>query len=291
MPDLSRDFVQRLFLQYYTECFDQVGVVQDFARREFAGLLMQEKMMVRHKSFRDRSELQSFLCSLVPSDVYYSAAHYEQPDASEMGAKGWVGADLIFDIDADHIPTTCDKIHDEWVCLNCGLKGKGELPQTCPICGGEKFVDNTWPCEKCLDSAKSETIRLIDFLLNDFGFCEKDVHVYFSGNRGYHVQVENDEIQPLETMARKDIVDYIGGLGFDVQLLGLSDENVKSLDLKSAGWRGHVARGIYNTVLNANIEDYQHVGLKKNAAEIMLKNRDAILKDMQESKPWACSKA
>ena len=104
MSDPTYDFIQKLFLQYYTECFEEVGVKRKFEEREFAALLMRDKIMVRHKGFKTRGELQSFLRSLIPSDVYYSSAYYEQPDASEMGMKGWIGADLIFDIDADHIP-------------------------------------------------------------------------------------------------------------------------------------------------------------------------------------------
>ncbi len=53
------------------------------------------------------------LAETVPSDVYHSCAYYENPDF-DMDKKGWIGADLVFDIDADHIPTTCNKIHDEF---------------------------------------------------------------------------------------------------------------------------------------------------------------------------------
>lgn len=290
MSDPTYDFIQRLFLQYYTECFEEVGVKRKFEEREFAALLMRDKIMVRHKGFKTRGELQSFLCSMIPSDVYYSSAYYEQPDASEMGMKGWIGADLIFDIDADHIPTSCDKVHDEWTCIKCEFKGKGELPQKCPACGGEKFEESTWPCEKCLTSAKAETTRLLDVLLKDFGFSEKDVSLFFSGHRGYHVHVENEAVEDLDAMARKEIVDYVMGLGFDAGLHGLEDEDARTVNLKDIGWRGRIARGIHSIILNATIEDYQNIGLKRNTAELIARNKDAILKSLNESRPWGVMK-
>jgi len=290
MSDPTYDFIQKLFLQYYTECFEEVGVKRRFEEREFAALLMRDKIMVRHKGFKTRGELQSFLCSMIPSDVYYSSAYYEQPDASEMGMKGWIGADLIFDIDADHIPTSCDKVHDEWTCIKCEFKGKGELPQKCPACGGEKFEESTWPCEKCLTSAKAETTRLLDVLLKDFGFSEKDVSLFFSGHRGYHVHVENEAVEDLDAMARKEIVDYVMGLGFDAGLHGLEDEDARTVNLKDIGWRGRIARGIHSIILNATIEDYQNIGLKRNTAELIARNKDAILKSLNESRPWGVMK-
>jgi len=290
MPDFTRDFVQTLFLQYYYRGFDEACLMHGFEEREFAALLMKDKIMIRHKRFRSATELQSFLCSTVPSDVYYSSARYEQPDAAEMNAKGWIGADLIFDIDADHIPTACDKVHDEWVCGKCGFKGRGELPQNCPACGGEKFEGSTWPCEVCLASAKSETIKLLDILLKDFGFSEGDVRLFFSGHRGYHVHVEGEEVESLDAMARKEIVDYVCGLGFDQGLHRLDGKSPMTLSIKDAGWRGRIARGLCNIVLNAEMEDYQNIGLNRGTAETLMKNKDAILKKMNDSKPWGAPK-
>ena len=50
-----------------------------------------------------QQELIDYIKNLIPSHIYYSSAYYEKPDAATMGEKGWCGADLIFDLDADHI--------------------------------------------------------------------------------------------------------------------------------------------------------------------------------------------
>ena len=285
MSDPTRDLVQRLFLRYYTECFNEVRVKRRFEEREFAGLLMRDKMMVRHKCFRTRDELQSFLCSMIPSDAYYSSALYKQPDAPEMSMKGWIGADLVFDIDADHIPTSCDKTHDEWVCLTCGFRGKGELPQKCPSCSGEKFEEKTWPCGKCLASARLDTIRLLDILTGDFGFSDKNLSLYFSGHRGYHVHVEDEAVECLDSTARKEVVDYVTGLGFDAGLHGLGDVNARDIGLKDAGWRGRIINGILSAISSSKIRDFQEIGLKRNVAELIVNNRDLLLKNLSASKP------
>jgi DNA primase small subunit len=290
MSAKTRAFIERKFLTYYSECFHQVDLPHSFPRREYAALLFRNKIMIRHRSFAKTEDLKEFICADTPSDVYYSSAKYEEPDASEMGAKGWIGADLIFDIDADHIPTSCDKIHDEWACSNCGLKGKGEVPENCPNCSGEKFENNTWPCEDCLKSAKKETVKLLDMLKKDFGFNEKDLHVFFSGHRGYHVHVETEAIETLDTMDRKEIVDYVCGLGFDKELHGLKEDKSTSLDLKALGWQGRIARGIYDIVLNAELDDYYKIGLNKNIAQTIMKSKESILKNIKGSRPWAASK-
>jgi DNA primase small subunit len=125
----------------------------------------------------------------------------------------------------------------------------------------------------------------LDVLLRDFGFSEKEVHLFFSGHRGYHVHIESEAVESLDAMARKEIVDYVCSLGFDAALHGLDDKSQGTLSLKDVGWRGRIARGIYEIVLNAKTEDYKKIGLTKNIAETILKNKDAILKNLDEPRP------
>ncbi|NIM44542.1 MAG: DNA primase catalytic subunit PriS, partial [Nitrososphaeria archaeon] len=53
--------------------------------------------------------------------------------------------------------------------------------------------------------------KLVGMLTEDFGFALNDVIVSFSGHRGYHVHVEREEIRGMDSMGRKEIVDYITG--------------------------------------------------------------------------------
>lgn len=247
--------------------------------------------MLRHKSFENSETLQSFLASTVPSDVYYSAAYYENPTAG-MDKKGWLGADLVFDIDADHIPTPCNKAHDSWVCNTCGAANKGPTPEKCPHCGEARFDTKVWTCNKCLESAKKETVKLVNILMKDFGFAGHELRVYFSGNRGYHVHVENENICMLDSMARKEIVDYIIGLGFDEKFHQLlqGDKIAAESGLGMAGWKGRVTKGICEFLAKATPNEAQVVGLSKQAAEFIITKREMLLKNLKNQK-WLCIKS
>lgn len=275
-------FIQRMFREYYASNSSLSEGPPMIEKREF-GFASFEGWMLRHKSFKNNEELAFFLRDSTPRDAYFSCAYYENPEA-EMEKKDWLGADLIFDIDADHIPTSCDKVHDEWTCGDCGFAGKGVAPEKCPICGSEKFDERTWPCEVCLASAKAETMKLLDMLVRDFGFSEKEVRVFYSGHRGYHVHIEGETVKSLDAVARKEIVDYVCGLGFDAVFHGIGEKSwsmspvLRSLSLSASGWRGRLAKGIYNFILNAKQEDYKSIGLKNNAIRAIMKNKDMILK-------------
>jgi len=254
--------------------------------------MFKERIMLRHKGFRNIDEVRSYVKQITPSDIYYSGAYYERPEA-EMDLKGWLGADLIFDIDADHIPTPCDKVHDTWICTNCGAVGRGTTPINCPACGGQKFDERTWPCEVCLASAKAETTKLIDFLTRDFGFSPKTLKVFFSGHRGYHLHVEGEEVRELDQMARSEIVDYLLGVGLEPVFHGLEERKTRILagpDLSDPGWMGRIARGTCDLLLNVSQEELEKIGLKRKAAETIIKNREALLGSWKKRVPWGTIK-
>ncbi len=294
MSTLSQRFIQDTFAEYYKQNSASIQPPTSIKKREFGFLLFERGVMLRHRSFRDVSDLRSSLSTIVPSDVYYSSAYYENPEA-EMKAKGWLGADLIFDIDADHIPTPCSTEHDIWTCNNCATSGKGKTPSKCPTCGGTKFKEKTWPCEVCLEAAKAETMKLIDILIEDFGFSKDMLTVAFSGHRGYHVHVESEEIRGLDSLARKEIVDYVMGTGLEADFHGVgrgaSPERVFSgPDLIARGWRGRVARGTYDVLLTASVEELENAGLTKGIANTLVMKRDSLLESWKEKGPWGSFK-
>jgi len=288
MLSKTLNFVQQKFQEYYGCVSPESLVPNSFENREIGALLFKEKMMVRHKSFRRSEEFKAFLCELTPSDVYYSSAYYEDPSAGEMSAKKWLGADLVFDIDADHISTPCGKLHDTWVCGTCGFSGKGVTPEMCPSCGGQRIETKTWICEVCLGTTKKETTKLLDLLMNDFGFSSSEVKVFFSGHRGYHVHIENESVRSLDQMARKEIVDYIIGVGLDESIHGIKEVSGKLTgpNLTDTGWNGRTARGIYDLFSSASASEMENWGLPKKTAESVVKRRSEILDNWKDKGPW-----
>ncbi len=294
MSSLSQNFIQDNFAEYYKKQSISIKAPSGLERREFGFLLLEKKVMVRHKAFRNVETLRSSLVAIVPSDVYYSSAYYERPE-EEMKAKGWLGADLVFDIDADHIPTPCAIVHDLWVCNGCGASGRGIHPATCPSCGKGKFKEKTWPCEICLEASKAEAIKLVDVLTEDFGFSSKELTVAFSGHRGYHVQVESESVRDFDALARKEIVDYMMGIGLEAEFHGLGkssspERRVSGPHLNDRGWRGRLAKGTYEFLLTASKEDLVKAGLKTVHVNSLLNHRDKILESWKEKGPWGVIK-
>jgi len=279
----TRAFIQDKFAEYYKTYSSSIQPPTHMENREFAFLIFKERIMLRHKSFKNPDDFRNLLENVAPSDVYYSSAHYERPE-EEMEAKGWLGADLIFDIDADHIPTPCNKQHDTWTCNKCGATGRSASPERCPQCGERKFDDRTWPCEVCLESAKEETIKLIDVLVRDFGLSSNEINVAFSGHRGYHVHAENELIQALDQIARKEIVDYIVGIGLELDLLGVGRGSGPNLD--DAGWRGRIARGTYEFLNTATPSQLGEIGLKKSVVNALISQRERVLESWRNEGPW-----
>jgi DNA primase small subunit len=289
MDAFSQAFVSRTFSEYYASHAADLPPPEALSQRELAFLLFREHMMVRHRSTVNLNGLRRLIGDLQPSDVYYSCAYYENPEA-DMDKKGWLGADMVFDIDADHIPTSCDKIHDEWTCGKCAFKGKGPTPDNCPQCGAEKFDTKSWPCERCINSARDETAKLIDMLEKDFGMPKSDIRVFFSGHRGYHVHVENETVRSLDAMARKEIVDYVYGIG----LAGFDERNnergkkkgtEKVFSLHDFGWNKRIKQGMQRFILNATKEELNAIGIRTNV-EGILRDREAIATKYIEDGRW-----
>jgi DNA primase small subunit len=286
----TKAFVRDKFHQFYDRDSYRIEAPSAIERREFGVILFNGSVMVRHKGVSDAEELISFLARNVPLHAYYSTAYYESPE-EKMESKGWLGADLYFDIDADHIPTDCGKVHDKWTCKGCGFSGKGVAPEACPVCKGRSFDEKTWPCEVCLESAKQETVKLVGMLTADFGFALNDVIVSFSGHRGYHVHVEREEIREMDSMGRKEIVDYITGTGLEAEFHGLKGATqrrgvLSGPRLDDFGWRGRIAKGVSEFLKNSSRDELVSLGLKKRVVDAMIGNNALILKSWDSGGPW-----
>ncbi|WP_424018680.1 DNA primase small subunit PriS [Halorientalis pallida] len=140
--------------------------------------------MVRHKSLLDLGDIEGFLERERPRHVYFSAGRYDDPSAGSMSEKNWRSSDLVFDLDADHLPSV--------------------------TLGEDSYAEMLAKCKDAL-------LRLLDFLEDDFGF--EDTTIAFSGGRGYHVHVRDPGIQELEREARREVVDYVRGIGMEFDAL------------------------------------------------------------------------
>ena len=250
----SIDFIKKNFARYYET--SNITLPDRFGKREFAFVLFGSNGMLRHISFARKQEIEKFLKEKVPTHVYYSTAFYQKPDAPTMQEKEWMGAELIFDLDSDHLPNASEMSY-----------------------------------ENQLSMVKKEFCKLVnDFLLNDFGFDEENIELYFSGSRGYHCHVKDRAIFQLDSNERREIVDYIAGRDIresilfrehvtgTIRIRGRQVPNLKTLKMPKPtepGWRGRISRGIIELVDEIKsskdpLKKLEEYGVKSKDAEKLL---------------------
>lgn len=149
-------------------------ILKELEKREFGFDHTGEGPSDRKNVFADVRDLEDYIKATSPYAVYTSVALYREP--AEM--EGWLGAELVFDIDAKDLPLRR--------CMDRHPSG-----QVCPI---------------CLEDAKELAKDTLVVLKEDFGF--ENVHVVYSG-RGYHIRVLDEWALRLDSKARERILAYI----------------------------------------------------------------------------------
>jgi len=224
-----------------------------FTRREFGFILWPDRPgpppFVRHRAYADAARFHNYLAWKGPHSVYYSTAYYRRPGELKMADKQWLGAELIFDLDADHLPEA----------------------------EAAKAEGAAMPIEEQLRRVKGHFKRLLDdFLFGDFGLDEKDVWITFSGGRGYHAHVVDPRLLGLDARARREIVDHVTGKvpaerGTDTPDLDffirkeavavdgrgrfaktLTTERIAPMD--APGWAGRLTRSLVETLRTRVLE-------------------------------------
>jgi len=245
--------IKKAFREYY---FNQLKAIEEplkIEQREFGYMQFGQAGMLRHLSFKSMKELDAILVREAPSDVYCSNAYYRFPTQQPMQEKQWLGADLIFDIDGKDLGMACVPSHSYSVCTNCGYVSPPEHKEErssyfCPSCSSKKADHVSIPCSKCIDASKKEARRLIDFLLGDIGLEHSAINIYFSGNNGFHVHINDNACISLDPQARSDLVGYLSGTGLILESIGVRKTNTEDLFFikfpKSGlayGWRKRIA--------------------------------------------------
>jgi DNA primase small subunit len=287
----SPRFVAEHFHRWYEENARTIPAPSEIKSREFAFLQFGGKTMFRHIGFLDESSFRRYLYENSPAHSYHSSSYYQHPEG-DMARKGWIGADLVFDIDADHFDLPCQHEHDKWKCRSCGATGTGKPPEVCK-CGKATFEEESWLCEHCLQAAKHETQKLLDILVQDFGFSpSSELIVNFSGNRGYHVHVRSQRIRNLDQSGRREIVDYILGTGIKPEYLGFNPraKGGRSI-LADEGWRGRAGRALYDFIASSPPEEIKKLKLGRKITRLLTEEHDKALTILEEGHPSMLLKA
>lgn len=160
---------------------------------------------LRHKSFSGVEQVRTFLSERAMHSVFYSTAYWKRPFEMKMADKLWQGADLIFDLDGDHLPGVTDK----------------DFPGMLEV-----IHEQAWSLWN-------------DFLEPEFGFKEEHLQVTFSGHRGFHLHYRDPALFHLDSEARRELVSHIRGEGVDVKggLARYHDEGAQ-------GWTKRIRNGM-----------------------------------------------
>lgn len=218
MNESTRRYLVSAFQNYYSQA--EIRLPPEFISREWGFIEFssgKDTFMKRHRAFGSEGELHDYLRGIGPAHAYYSVAYYEYPGAPKMIEKNWQKADLIFDIDSDHLPG--------------GINSYADM----------------------LEKGKRETLKLLEFLIDDFGFNESEVHAVFSGGRGYHFHISEESVLSLGSAERREIVDYVSSKGLNLENIfskreitgDAGTEYAKMTVLPSedeAGWGGRINR-------------------------------------------------
>ncbi|MGC8479779.1 MAG: DNA primase catalytic subunit PriS, partial [Candidatus Micrarchaeia archaeon] len=251
----TRDYISKLIAEYYSKSDNFYP--DKIPEREFGAGDFDTKIRIRHLSFINKNDFKEYLIKKAPPFISCSTAFYKHPSFRPMENKEWLGSELVFDLDATDMNLECQKKHS-----------------------------TSWVCDICLDSVKSETLKLIEeFLIPDFGFSKNEIEVNFSGNRGYHVHIKKESVYSLDANARKQISDYItgNGINFDSFFVmeelrkgtGRSSKKLKGPKSSDGGWSGKIAKNFIKQ-LEAGPESLIKLGLESTLAKNLYKKKSLI---------------
>ena len=94
-------------------------------------------VMLRHKSFDSEKEVWKFIKETNPLDCFISTAYYHNPATRKMADKGWIGADLFFDLDGR--PSEIAQVKGEAVMIRYALKEDFDLNSSLIFSGAKGF--------------------------------------------------------------------------------------------------------------------------------------------------------
>ncbi len=246
MQEADIQFLEESFKKYYFNHFDLITVPERTSEREF-GFQKFNSGMTRHISIKSDKELHLMFMQNIPSDVYCSNAYYTFPNLP-MNEKDWKEADLIFDIDAKDLNLSCRGNHTVSICNDCNEISKASTQ--CINCNSTKLEKKSLPCKNCIDASKTEVLKLTEVLIDDLAITKENIHVYFSGNEGFHVYVYNSQFQKIGSRERSELTDYISLRGTIPETFGMKKfkpNRASFPDFDEKGWRGRFSKQVFGS--------------------------------------------
>ena len=199
----EKEFLKTKYKLYYYNYLERIHIPAELEQREI-GFLSFDGYFKRHMHFLSEKEFKTSILKEVPWGIFYSVAYYEDPSVTDMDKKGWLRADIVFDIDVKDLQPSCLREHDFLLCGDTIATANSYTKEVENNC-----IKIDWICNNCLAAAKDEAMRLTEVLIKELGIPPSKITVYYSGHRGFHVHVDEEELSELGKQARSQIVEYL----------------------------------------------------------------------------------
>ncbi|MEM4756825.1 MAG: DNA primase small subunit domain-containing protein [Desulfurococcaceae archaeon] len=224
-------FIKNLVCEYYRHRpLEEPSYIH---LREIALESLEDEKYIRHLSFAYMDQLYNYIINVkTPLHLYYSSALYLNPGAERMEEKTWIGSEILFDLDADKYEGCRNTVY---ICVADNLASSEHIDK-CP--NGEKPIEYVGVPWQCIEKALNDSMKLNDILKDELGF--KNIKIYFSGNRGFHIKIYDNDVLDLGRDERRLIADYISCEGLVVDKVFPSYKNNVVLDAHEAGLRKRV---------------------------------------------------
>lgn len=280
-------YTKNLIKDYYKA--KDVSTAIDISKREFGIGTYGKKISQRHLTFENKDQFNDYLRKQTPFFVSYSVAYYKFPEKRPMENKEIYGSDLIYEFDSDDFDLPCHNTHNIWHCKECNLSGVGNN-KTCPECDKPTKIDE-WTCDHCLNKAKKETIRLVDFLENELNLDPNSFVISFSGSKGYHIRVTDKNVLPLSKSAKIQLTSYVSAEDLKLKELGFVYENKQwycPSPKQAYGWAKKILsyiQEIINSYTTEQLQETFNIGKKK--ARVIFENKEVILNNLYHNFLWS----
>ena len=158
--------------------------IASFSKREFGFQVAQNNQIkfIRNISFATPEIFMDYIQQKIPLAMYVGAIYSEGPNYRQQKSiqrLKWIKRELIFDLDL----TDYDSIRP------CDCKGKNMM------------------CNRCWPLINTSIMWIHETLKEDFGI--KDITWVFSGRRGVHAWIGDQDFSLLDSDQRAAIVDYL----------------------------------------------------------------------------------
>jgi len=280
-------FLKKIFKKYYYNNVTKIAAPAKLLEREIGYLTFSPERMIRHLNLKNEGELRALILHEVPKAVYYSSAYYDDPSAP-INSRIWKGADLIFDIDLDHLPIVEGLMETLFICNDCRNFFSNTNEKNCPNCGSQKIEEIKIATKKGLEYCKQEIVKLSDVLIRDFGLSKNDFKIYYSGKRGYHLTVENSQYENADQTFRLELSNYLTLNGF--RLRRIIDERSSSEQQAylfpvpwTKSWLGRFSKEFCESILHLSVNGLDEDFFRKTILEYLLKIPHKDLSTILES--------